>query len=342
PSLRPRMTAVAMLAMATALAIESVATGPVLLGIGVALFFPSTGVATNLAEGALVDAAPERAERTMARWSLFQIAGDVCAPFAIFLGALSPYGWRAAALGVALILFAWAPLSFLAQRRVSPRATDHDSNDSNDSNDNNDDNDDTGGETWRSAARVVLHNRALLVWLFGAALCTLLDETVVALLGLAGHERYGEHLSATLIIAAFCAGGAVGVVVVERLLKARSGVHLLAVSCALCALSFGALVWFVGAPSYAAVGMALVAGAFSAPLYPLAKAQAYLALPGRSAAVNAAAAIFGVVDVVAPLGIGALVDGPGVNTALAVLLLQPLGLLVLALAAIVINARARP
>jgi fucose permease len=70
-------------------------------------------------------------------------------------------------------------------------------------------------------------------------------------------------------------------------------------------------------------------GAFAALQYPIAKAQAYRALPGRSGAVNAVLTLFGVIELPLPILIGVVADGFGLGVALAALAIQPLGLLVL-------------
>jgi hypothetical protein len=65
-------------------------------------------------------------------------------------------------------------------------------------------------------------------------------------------------------------------------------------------------------------------------MHPLASAQAYRALPGRSGTVNAVGHVFSPITVALPLGLGALADVAGVQVALTLLLLQPLGLAIVA------------
>ena len=73
----------------------------------------------------------------------------------------------------------------------------------------------------------------------------------------------------------------------EALLRRFAPLRLLGVSAALCAVSWFA---FLSAESAGAASFWLFAtGAFAALQYPIAKAQAYRALPGRSGAVNASA-----------------------------------------------------
>lgn len=89
-----------------------------------------------------------------------------------------------------------------------------------------------------------------------------------------------------IVLAASVVGGAIGVLVVDRLLRRHAPLRILTVCAAACGATY--LLW-MAAPNWwlSAIGMLLV-GATSSPLYPIAQAQCYAALPGRSGAVNAA------------------------------------------------------
>jgi hypothetical protein len=77
----------------------------------------------------------------------------------------------------------------------------------------------------------------------------------------------------------------------------------------------------------------LLVGATAVPLYPLAAAQAYAALPGRSGAVLAAGHLFTPLALALPFALGLAADRWGIVAALALLVAQPIGLGLLALAA---------
>jgi fucose permease len=92
-------------------------------------------------------------------------------------------------------------------------------------------------------------------------------------------------------------------------------------------------VWagFLSVSSPALLSLTLFAvGALAALQYPLVKAQAYRALPGRSGAVNAVLTLFGVIELGIPLALGFVADHAGLTVTLALLALQPLGLALLA------------
>lgn len=73
-------------------------------------------------------------------------------------------------------------------------------------------------------------------------------------------------------------------------------------------------------------------GATAAPLYPLAAAQAYARRPGRSGSVLAASHLFTPLGLALPWLLGTVADRAGLLVALALLVVQPLGLVALATA----------
>ena len=131
----------------------------------------------------------------------------------------------------------------------------------------------------------------------------------------------------TAVAAAFMVGSTVGLVVLDRLLRLRSERYLLV------AASVGTLVcyvpWIIAPTPLASVVLAVPVGLCSAPLYPLAAAQAYARRPDASGSVLAASHLFTPLGLALPWLIGALADAAGTTAALATLALQPMGLLVL-------------
>jgi fucose permease len=169
----------------------------------------------------------------------------------------------------------------------------------------------------------------LLVWLFGASLCHLLDEIAAALAAL----RIERDLGATEAVAgasltAFSVGGFVASLFLERAIERFNWRAVLAASAI---ASIAAVLLFIAAPSPAWSWPALVLlGISVAPHYGIAKARAYEAVPGRPGLVNAAAQLFVVLELATPFGIGVLADRYGLGVAFACLVLQPLGLVALA------------
>jgi MFS family permease len=171
---------------------------------------------------------------------------------------------------------------------------------------------------------------SLWAWLAAAAICTLLDELVVALAALRLQREQGltESLAAAAAVS-FSVGAVVGAALVERAVALHGSRRVLLVSGVLCAIALGALVF---APSaLATVAALLLVGLCCAPHHSLALAQAYRVLPGSPGTVQALAQVFIVVDLVAPLALGIVADRFGLRAALACLWLQPVGIVVCAL-----------
>jgi fucose permease len=252
------------------------------------------GVALGAAKAILVDSEPDP-EKVLTRWTFLAEIGDILAPLGLLLVSVTV---ALEAAGALLLLVALAT----AMWGSSP-ATHHD-----------DEEDDE--PLWASAKTAVKHP-GLLAWLFATSLCLFLDELFVVYGGLFFTERFPGAPVAVLWTA--CSIGAfVGLALASRL-----GIGACA---AITALSLAAL---LVAPSFwLAMILVAVVGLGAAPLYPLCLSQAHRSLPGRPGMVAALGALFVPLDLVAPLVMGAIADHVGTGAALAVTLLQPVGILV--------------
>ncbi|MEZ4339284.1 MAG: MFS transporter [Sandaracinaceae bacterium] len=296
-----------------AMGLASVAAGlsPWFFGFAIALtvWFVANGLSVGVAQALVVDDAEDSPEQPMLQWVLAGTLGDLAAPaLCAGLGAIG-FGWRGAfvASGVAVCAYALV----LATQRF-PEA-----------------NDDDDEPSLRDAVRRALSNRRLLLWLGGSWLCVMLDELFVVFGSLHLREALGADLATrSLVLAVDVAGGLVGLAVARRHLTSAPPSRTLAASAAICLASYAA--WMAAPTIELSVVLAFVIGAADAPLYPLAHAQAFRALPGEPGLVQAAGVIFTPLDLALPLVLGALADAFGPLAALAGLALQPLLLLVLA------------
>jgi fucose permease len=122
-------------------------------------------------------------------------------------------------------------------------------------------------------------------------------------------------------------GDVIGLVAIDRLLRTRSERELL-VACSIgCIASY--VPWLLAPTPLAATLLAAPVGVFAAPLYPLVAAQAYAARPGASGSVLAASHLFTPLGLALPWLLGEVADAWGTLAALALLVLQPLGLVLL-------------
>src|SRR5262245_891647 len=147
-------------AMAVAAGMAAAAPTPILLAIALAVAYIGSGQGVALAQATLIDCYPDARERIMARWTLLGTAGDFLAPALMALLAALSLGWRTgyAIVGVATALIAWR----LLRAEFPPPAR------------SGDEDDDSPGLI--ASFVLALRNRRLMFWLFGAALCNLMDE----------------------------------------------------------------------------------------------------------------------------------------------------------------------
>ncbi len=312
---RPWLIRGGLAVMAASSLVAAAAPGPVTLAGALSLWGVATGAATSCTELTLIDRWPDRRARTMARWTLLAMAGDFAAP--MLLGALAviapgPEGWRIAFAIVGALLAVWAAIAMVSPLSVAVVA----------------DADDSEPPLWQ-AAREALRDRVLIAWLFGTALCHLLDEILIVFASIYVRDSLGASAAAqSAMVGGFIAGGALGLVGLDRLL-ARHGEHRLMIAAGVaCAALFAA--WLAAPSAWLAVVLMVPVGATAAPLYPLASALAYARCPERSSVVMVAGHLFAPLTLALPWGLGWVADHAGVLAALALLAAQPVGLVALA------------
>jgi MFS family permease len=286
----------------------ALAPGPITFALALSVLWVALGTASGLAQAILVDAAPDARGRTLARWSMWSLGGDLAAPALLALLAWLGAGWRAAFVAVAVIaaidcmLLARAPLEAATREPAE---------------------DDAPTQGLLATLRDALRDRTLVAWLFGCTLCDLLDEILVVFASLHLRAHGATAFEQMLTVAAFTVGGALGLVALDRVLRVRSERWTLV------AASLATLVSFVAWLAIPILPFALLVGAAIAPLYPLAAAQAYATRPGSSGSVLAAQNLFTPLALALPWLIGLVADAAGTTVALAVLAVQPIGLVVL-------------
>jgi MFS family permease len=302
--------------MAIALTFAALAPGPVVLALASAGAYLAGGMTAPLAQAELVDANPDRRARTMTRWTLMSLAGDLAAPALLALLAATGHTWRAGFAIAALIFAVWAIATSVRTFPLARVAA-------------GDPDDEPAPEPlWRSI-RAALGDRTLIAWLFATALCDLLDEILVVFASLHLREAGASIGAQSLAIGALAVGGAVGLVVLDRVLARAPGGErrILLIACLLCAASYAA--WLAIPVGIGATFAFAVVGATSAPLYPLAAAQAYACRPGRAGMVLAASHLFTPLGLALPWLLAVVADHAGVTIALALLLVQPIGIAIL-------------
>jgi predicted MFS family arabinose efflux permease len=273
----------------------------------------SVGVGVSLAQATLMDAYPADRERMMTRWVFMGNVGDLLAPLVIAGLALASLGWRAAFIATGALVTIYAAV--LCRLPFPPAATSP--------------GDDEPAPRLRDVIRGALRNRRLLLWLTASWLCSLLDEILVVFASLHLRDDLGAGTATrSAILACFVAGALVGLVITDRILAVRHPVRVLRDAAVACAISYTA--WVFTPSLWASAALLFATGCFCAPMYPIAKAQAYRALPGHSGTVNAVDSLFGPASIALPFALGLLADHAGLTPTLLALAVQPVALAAIA------------
>jgi MFS family permease len=309
-------------AMAIGVWVAAFAQGPITLALALSIVWIATGTASGIGQAMLVDELSHERGRTLARWSMWSLAGDLAAPGLLAVLALVGGTWRAAFAIVGVLLVLWLIALVVAQPPPTPEpspprelaAAREARNDK--------------PRSIFAALRDALRDRMLIAWLFGTTLCDLLDEILVVFASI--HLRVDLHASAlwqSAAVAALVIGGALGLVACDWLLRLRSERWVLVASAIGTAIAY--VPWLAAPTPLVSTLLMLPVGACAAPLYPLAAAQAYARQPEASGAVLAAGHLFTPIALALPFLVGSVADHAGTTAALALLVAQPLGLVVL-------------
>jgi len=273
-----------------------------------ALYGPASGTGVALAQASLADSRPANLERALVRWTFAGALGDLLTPSLVALGAWFAAGWRAAFVAVGVLFLAYAAVLWFVKFPESRPE---------------------GSDSPDGGLRVALARPRLLLFATAVTLCSLMDEILVAFGSLYLADVTGFSLAErTGALTALMVGELAGLATSDFLLARFAPRALLVASGVTCAAAWAAFL-ASGTPLGASASLFAV-GALASLQYPLVKAQAYRALPGRSGAVNAVLTMFGVFELALPLGLGLVADRAGLTAALALLALQPIGIALVA------------
>lgn len=268
------------------------------------------GMSCSVAEAALMDLAPEDRERMLARWSILAGAGDVGAPLLVGGVAWVGLGWRAAFIVMGLWSLAHAAL-VRAGPALPPGHPEEEEGEA------------APGPWWRAPGV-----RAVVGWCLAGGFCALMDEVLVSFGSLRLEELGASSGERSVVLAAGTLGAILGLAASEWAWSRIQPLRLLLYCSALCAVALAA--WPAARWLPLSAALLAVTCALAAPLYAVVQAQAFAAMPGRSTTVVTIAAVASGFDLLVPVAIGAVADRWGLRSALASMLLGPLGLAVIA------------
>ena len=298
-----------------------------------ALFYPAIGTAVGLAEATLIDTDPAGSMATMTRWTLLASIGDVLAPLLV-TGLLSVHqGWSDLCLLAACM---WSGLFLLTALQPFPRQTAEKSTSEDlilaeknvDPIEEN-----SKVSTWRALGQAA-RNPRLLRWGLLALIPTMVDEVLLSFVAL--YLRDVLHASETIIgflLTGTLLSSLLGLMLLDRqpwLRRVASQMpHRLLAGMAVVVLA--GVFLLLTTQTIWLVGLALaVIGLGAAGWYPIAQAQTYAQLPGRSSLVRAITGLGAPFEAVLPAIVGFLAARFGLLAGLAFLGSAPL-LLLLAL-----------
>jgi MFS family permease len=321
---RERVATACIAAMGICMLLAASASSMWMLALAFGAWGSIGGLGCGLCQGVLMDAYPDERERWMTRWTLMGAIGDAATPLLIIAVTSAGMGWRAAlAIAGALHL-----IHALVLSRVRLEATT--------ASDDEDDEEEPRGSIGQKL-REALRDRELMLWLAASAACCLLDEILVAFGALYLHDELAAGIEVQGLAFLLCAVfGALGLFLTERLLHRVDPLRLLIATSLATALVF--VLWLCVRTIPASVVLLGLIGLFCAPLYPICAARAYAARPGQAGLVAALDQLFAPVPLLAPLLVGFVADRSGIVIALAILLLQPVGV---GLVAVVMSVRRR-
>jgi len=280
------------------------------------LYAPAGDAGVGLSQAVLIDQAPQNGTRTMTRWVLMSSIGDVLSPLTVALIVTLHLGWPALCwLGAALWL--GATMAIGPQRFPNTHDAAANNNTSSDA------------SLW-AGLRHALRDPLLLRWAALALIPTMLDEVFLGFVSLYLHDILHASQEAIGLILTFALAGALlslfaldrliismtipprrlllwfvvlGLLGVIGLLTTRS---IVLAACALFVISLGAAGW-----------------------YPIAQAEAYTRLPGRSGTVRAVLSLGAPFEVALPGIVGFIAGRFGLLAGVGFLGLAPLLMLML-------------
>lgn len=286
----------------------------VLLMLAFILMYPANSMAVGLSQAALIDHAPGEGERIMTRWTMLSSIGDFLSPLAVttiisFGLGWSGLCWIAAGCWLVAALLMWV-------QRFPQRHTSYSHKD------------DEPSVSIRAGLRLALRDTVLLRWIVLSTLTTMLDEIFLTFLILYLRDVLrASPLISGLTVGAGMVGGFLGLFLLDRLLGHVAPVRLLRLASLLALLGVLGLL-LVRALWFAPLAFFIVSLG-SACLYPIAEAQAYARLPGRSGMVRFISSLGQPFEVVLPAIVGFVAGQFGLLASLVLLGSAPVFFLLL-------------
>lgn len=307
-----------LLGMALSFVLMGRLTQYALLLLAFMLFNPADSAAVGLSQATLIDSAPQEATRSMTRWTLLSSIGDLLSPLVVGAIVAVHLGWSALCwLGAALWLIVALPFWF--QRFPRPAASDGTGEDA------------AGRKSniW-AGLREGLRDPSLLRWTALSIIPTMVDEVFLGFEALYLHDvLHASQEAVALIVAIQMVGALLALFVLDRFVSSMSIAPSRLLRW-LALLTLIGMIAFLTTRSLLIATIALFVISLSAAgWYPIASAQAYERLPGRSGTVRAIGSLGAPFDIALPGIVGLIASRFGLLTGLGFLGLAPILMLLL-------------
>jgi predicted MFS family arabinose efflux permease len=315
-----RILFLALLGMIVALALAGASSNFTILVFAFLLMGACNGPLLGMGQAFLIDSNLAESLRTMTRWTVMGALGDLAGPALIAAALAWGLGWRGLFWAGALI-WLLALFALLLQRLPASVRAGQDS---------------SGEEeaepfSWRYIAEnlaLALRTPHLVRWLALGLLPSFLDEMFLAFAALFLQDRLGMTSAAiSMALMVHIAGGLIGLAWLDRFGRHFQPARLLG-WLALVVLA-GLLLFVLTSSPWLAVFALWIVGLGASGWYPIASAEAYRALPGRSGMVRALSSLLAPVEVVAPFLIGLAAQQWGIQIGVALIMLAPLAVFLL-------------
>ncbi len=283
--------------------------------VALLVFFPASGAFVSLTQSVLMDAAPDRRAKNMARWTLAGSAGAVAGPLIVAVILAAGGGWRPAFVVIA----ACASLAWLGVAVSGHQAGGDPQSGSGGSPAG--EKAESGWPGWRDAA-VITRGSGALRWLVLLELSDLMLDVLTSFLALyLVAVVHASPSAAALGVTVRLGSGLAGDVILIQLLNRLDRLSVLRASVWLTGLLFPAFLLVPGLGFKLAVLAALTIA--TAPWYPVLQGELFGSLPGRSGLAVSLSSAAGLAGGLGPLAIGILAQRYGLTWAMGALCIVP-------------------
>jgi MFS family permease len=288
-----------------------------------ALYYPAIGTAVGLAEATLIDRDPEGSTATMTRWTLLSSLGDILAPLLVTGMVNLHQGWAGICWLAACL---WTGLFLLTAIQPFPRQDELAQADEGEEEGESPERKRSTG-TWRTLGQAI-RDPQLLRWGALALIPTMVDEVLLGFVALYLHDvLHASEATIGLLLTSSLLGSLLGLALLDRLPWLRWMAHqrperLLA---GMAVVVLAGMIVLLTTHTIWLAGLALgIVGLGAAGWYPIAQAQTYAQLPGRSSLVRAVTGLGAPFDAALPALVGFVAARFGLLAGLALLGSAPL------------------